>query len=158
FTVKLDAVFPSGITPVTNSAVLASAELPTVPSNPVTTNVTAAPKLSISKVHTSQTNRLIDLTNTASVQSAESTGTTTSATSLGVIKGTDMLYTISYANNGNAPASNVIIVDALPVGSVFVSATGAGLYDLGTHKVTWGIGTVLSGGIGSVTVTIRVGN
>ncbi len=158
FTVKLDSVFPNGTTTVTNFGEIKSAITPLTPSNPVMTTVKAAPVISISKMVTSTTNRTIDMTNTASIVSTETTSTSTSVTMLAVVQGSDILYTINYANTGNAHASNVSIVDTLPTGSTFVSASGGGSYDSTTNKVTWNIGAVLSGGTGSVTLTIRVGN
>ena len=160
FTVTLDAVFPQGTTPVTNSAVMTSTEVPTTPSNPVTTNVNAAVNLSITKTLLSNVQRtIVNLTNTATVKSTEDpTGKSESEVIASVVKGADITYTIAYANNGNADATNLVITDTLPAGSVFVSATGGGAYNAGTNTVTWNIGTVVAnGGNGSVNLVIRTG-
>ena len=47
------------------------------------------------------------------------------------------IYQISVTNHGPDPANNVVIVDHLPDGAVFVSADQGGVYDMGTHTVTW---------------------
>jgi uncharacterized repeat protein (TIGR01451 family) len=53
-------------------------------------------------------------------------------------------FTITYGNNGNAPAANVVVADALPAGLTFISAvpapTGPGLTwnNLGTTPGTLG--------------------
>lgn len=62
-------------------------------------------------------------------------------------------YTLSYANNGAADASNVRIVDAVPAGSTFVSASAAGGHQAGV--VTWNVGDVPAGASGQVSFTCR---
>jgi uncharacterized repeat protein (TIGR01451 family) len=55
-------------------------------------------------------------------------------------------YEICYDNEiGRKDVTNVVITDTLPAGVSFVSATGGGTYNAGTHTVTWNIGTVLAG-------------
>ncbi|MEK7748330.1 MAG: SpaA isopeptide-forming pilin-related protein, partial [Nitrospirota bacterium] len=129
FTVKLDAVFPNGTTPVTNSAVMASAELPTVPSNPVTTNVTAKPILNITKA--------VDKTT--------------------ALPGDTLVYTLNFSNTGNADASGVVISDKLPAKTTFVSASAPGVYTNSTvNTVSWNIGAVAAGATGFVTFTVKL--
>ena len=156
FTVQLYAVFPNGTTLVTNSASITSVEGPSA-SDDVTTTVTASPILSITKTLASSVSRtLTNFTNTATVNSTENpTGVASSDVQASVIKGTDLTYTINYANSGNSDASNVTITDMIPVGSIFVSATGP--FTLSGGTVTWNIGLLPSGGSGSVTLTIRTG-
>jgi uncharacterized repeat protein (TIGR01451 family) len=75
-----------------------------------------------------------------------------------VIKGSDILYTISIANNGSADATNVAIVDTLPPGSAFISASAGGVFNPLGNTVSWNLGTVAAlGGSGSVTLSVRVG-
>jgi len=158
FTVQLDAVFPSGTTPVTNSGILTSVQIPTTPSNQVTTAVNASPNLAVTKSLASSVQRtLANFTNTAKIQGAEDqTGKSESELIPSVVKGTDVTYTIAYSNSGNADATSVVITDALPMESLFVSASGGGVESNGV--VTWNIGTVAAnGGSGSVTLVIRVG-
>ncbi len=125
-TVQLDAVFPNGTTTVTNTASASSANAGTVGSNPVTTTVSAAPSLSVTKA--------VDLT-TAS-------------------PGQQLTYTLSYANSGNADATGVVLSDALPAHTSFVSASDGGGFDGAT--VRWSLGTLAPGASGSVTFTARL--
>ncbi|MDH5765116.1 MAG: hypothetical protein OEZ38_03790, partial [Gammaproteobacteria bacterium] len=73
-----------------------------------------------------------------------------------VAQGNQVIYTLSYVNYGGTDANGVVITDVIPAGMTFVSATGGGVESLGT--VTWPIGTVVSGGTGSVTLTLQAGN
>jgi len=60
--------------------------------------------------------------------------------------GANIDYTICYDNAQNPnPVSNVVINDLLPLETSFVSATGGGTYNLGTHTVTWNIGPLAAG-------------
>ena len=68
------------------------------------------------------------------------------------LPGDQLVYTIGYANTGNAAASGVVISDPLPSRTTFISATGGGTNTNGT--VTWNIGTVNAGASGSVTLTV----
>lgn len=62
-----------------------------------------------------------------------------------VASGGDLTYTLCYDNTINpAAVDNVTMVDTLPAGVNFVSATGAGSFD-GTNQVTWTEGTVAAG-------------
>jgi uncharacterized repeat protein (TIGR01451 family) len=80
-----------------------------------------------------------------------------------VLTGTVITYTLSYRNLGTAAAQTTQLVDALPAGLSFLSATGGGAFDLLTGTVTFALGTLaandgLPGGPdeGSVTVTALV--
>jgi hypothetical protein len=51
-----------------------------------------------------------------------------------------------------------MIVDTLPTGSRFISASPGGVFNEVAKTVTWSIGTVGAlGGSGSVTLSIQVG-
>jgi uncharacterized repeat protein (TIGR01451 family) len=65
-----------------------------------------------------------------------------------------ILYTISYGNTGNAAAKDVRIVDTLPAGVKFGSASNGGKFEDG--KVTWTIGTVAAGASGTRTLKVTV--
>lgn len=84
----------------------------------------------------------ITLTKSASVANAESGNTVT--------------FTIQYQNTGTGNASNVTITDVVPAGSTLVtgSITGGGTLSGGT--ITWPIGSVASGGSGSVSFRVTV--
>jgi len=59
--------------------------------------------------------------------------------------GAKITYDICYNNTANDfDVHNVTIVDNLPPETSFVSATGGGTYDPGTHTVTWDIGTLIA--------------
>lgn len=52
-------------------------------------------------------------------------------------------YNICYSSTANTlDVTNVVITDNLPPETIFVSATGGGTYDAGTHTVTWNLGTL----------------
>lgn len=128
FLTTLDASFPAGTTDVKNVGVADSAEEPPKSSNETTVTVSAAPNLGLLK--------------TASTQQLQS--------------GQEVTYTLAYANTGNATATGVTIVEAIPSGTEFVSCTG-GCSTNGppVTTATWAIGTVPAGGSGSVTLTVR---
>jgi len=62
-------------------------------------------------------------------------------------------YTLTYANNGAADALSVRIVDAVPAGSTFVSASAGGSHQAGV--VTWNVGDVPAGASGQVSFMCR---
>jgi LruC domain-containing protein/uncharacterized repeat protein (TIGR01451 family) len=68
--------------------------------------------------------------------------------------GSQVTYTIKYANNEGSGLSNGKLVDTIPAGTSFVSATGGGVA-LG-NVVSWNIGSVSPQSSGSVTVTLLV--
>lgn len=70
--------------------------------------------------------------------------------------GGNVVFTLNYANTGNAAATGVTIVDPIPAGFA-VQAIGNGGVAAGGN-VTWTIGTVAAGATGSVSVTMRPGS
>ena len=72
-----------------------------------------------------------------------------------VAAGTTFNYTLRYENTGNASATGVTVVDTLPSGVSFQSATAGGIYSSVGHKVTWNLGTLASGNGGFLTVTVK---
>ncbi|HEY0190012.1 MAG TPA: Ig-like domain-containing protein [Kofleriaceae bacterium] len=79
---------------------------------------------------------------------------TLTKTAPATVTGNQISYTIAYANTGNGTASSLVITDALPVGSTFVSASNGGTFAGGV--VTWTVGNVAIGATGSVTLTVGV--
>lgn len=70
------------------------------------------------------------------------------------ILGTPTTYTITYKNLSGYQATEVNIVDTIPFGTAYVSHTGnATVYG---NVVVWQIGTLNSGNIGSVTLSVVV--
>ncbi len=61
-------------------------------------------------------------------------------------------FEIEYQNTGVSAANQVVIRDPLPAGATFVSASTGG--QLVAGEVVWNVGTVTSGEIGLVTMTV----
>jgi uncharacterized repeat protein (TIGR01451 family) len=72
--------------------------------------------------------------------------------SASVFAASNLVYTISVTNFGPSSASGVVVTDALPASVTFVSATGGGLNNSGI--VNWTLGTLTSGQITNVTLTV----
>ncbi|HSN77670.1 MAG TPA: hypothetical protein VL334_21560 [Anaerolineae bacterium] len=69
---------------------------------------------------------------------------------------TNLVYTLSYRNDGNVAATGVTIVDTLDADVTYVSCSDTCTYDAGAHTVTWSIGELAVGGSGTRTVTVNV--
>jgi uncharacterized repeat protein (TIGR01451 family) len=72
----------------------------------------------------------------------------------GAVTGTRITYTITYANSGPGVANNVTLIDPLPSGTTFVSATNGGGGSGG--NVTWSLGNLSVNETGSVSFTVAV--
>jgi extracellular elastinolytic metalloproteinase len=70
--------------------------------------------------------------------------------------GSTISYNLTYTNAGPAAASNAQIVDTLPAGLTFVSASNGGAYNAATRAVTWSLGTVAATASGVRSVTVQV--
>jgi uncharacterized repeat protein (TIGR01451 family) len=125
-TVQVANPLANGTVIANNGASIDSAQTNPVNAAPVSTTVTSSPVLSVSA--------------TDSPDPVQAGGTLT--------------YTLSYANNGNASGTSVVISDTLPASTTFVSATGGGT--LSGSVVTWSLGTVNPGASGSVQLVVRV--
>ncbi len=64
-------------------------------------------------------------------------------------------YTISYINLGNDTAYNVWIVDTLPAGVAYQSATPLPFSVVG-QVITWFFASIAPGGSGTITITVQV--
>lgn len=72
-----------------------------------------------------------------------------------VIAGEDLSYTITVTNPQEfATLNNVVIVDTLPAGTTFVSATGGG--SLVGDEVHWSTATLAPGAVWTVTLVVNV--
>src|SRR3989475_767355 len=71
-----------------------------------------------------------------------------------VAAGGNLTYTLSYSNTGNANATGVVLTDTVPANTTFVSATAGGT--LASGVVTWSIGNLAAGASGSVQMVVRV--
>ena len=124
----------SGQFPVTDTVTLANSS-----SSSVTVCVTAAPTLTLAK--------------TAALTDASGAPVTTATT------GDEIVFTISYGNAGDAPATGTTVTDAIPSGTEFLSCTGGcatASGGTGVTGVTWSVGTVEPGQQGSVTLTVVI--
>ena len=104
-----------------------------------------------------------DLTNVASVNNVTDKVTVT-VTEIAIDKavndtnpnlGDDVEYTIVVENTADVDAEGVVVVDTLPVGVEFVSASNGGVYDLDTRTITW-ILDMASGETVRLTVNVKV--
>ncbi len=70
--------------------------------------------------------------------------------------GTNINYTLtaSSAAASNLTATGVTVLDVLPLGVTFVSASGSGSYNAGTG--VWTVGTLAPGASASITITVTV--
>ncbi len=64
-------------------------------------------------------------------------------------------YSIDWSTSGPGISLGVEIVDELPAGADFVSASAGGVYDPVGHEVTWDLGDLGTGESGTETVTLQ---
>lgn len=67
-------------------------------------------------------------------------------------------YTLNFSNIGSSNAQNVALFDPLLNYQSFVSASGGGVYDSTTNRVTWDLGTLTPQQSGSVTLVVKIDN
>ncbi len=73
--------------------------------------------------------------------------------------GDQITYTICYENDNEYDVTGAEIVDALPEGVTFVSATGGGVYNAEKHQVYWTIGDIAAGAAQQcVELVVQVGS
>jgi uncharacterized repeat protein (TIGR01451 family) len=69
--------------------------------------------------------------------------------------GTNVTYTITVFNDGPSMASNVVVIDSIPAGTAFVSASGGGVHSGG--EVSWPtVASLAPGANQAFTVTVGV--
>jgi len=124
--VRVASPLANGTTIASGALSVACNEIATVNGPSITTTVTSAPILTVSAADAPDP----------------------------VSAGANLTYTLSFANNGNADATTVILSDTLPANTTFVSATGGGVASGST--VTWGLGTLAAGASGSAQMVVRV--
>src|SRR3989442_1407733 len=71
-----------------------------------------------------------------------------------VAAGGNLTYALSYSNTGNANATGVVLTDTVPANTTFVSATAGGVFASGV--VTWTVGGLPAGFAGSIQEVVRV--
>ena len=72
-----------------------------------------------------------------------------------VFAGQPIVYTIAYANDGTAGATNVVITDTVPLSTTYQSCSGAPC-SLSAGVVTWQVGNVPENSNGTVSFTVLV--
>jgi len=70
--------------------------------------------------------------------------------------GSSLTYTLNYSNSGNANATEVILIDNLPLEVDYVSSSSPGVYHGDEHQITWSLGTLPSGQEGTKVVNVLV--
>lgn len=130
-TVRLDATFPAGVGTVANAATVVTTGDANATNNDATDvdTLDAAPELAVTKTD----------------------GTTTA------VEGDTHVYTLTVTNNGNQDATGVAIVDQLPAGLTFQSASdGATESTPGSGTVEWPLVDLAAGATITRTVTVTV--
>ena len=74
------------------------------------------------------------------------------------LPGQEIVYTICFENNQTVALHDIVIVDTLPAGTVFVSTDGdSGYYDAASHSYIWTYDTVEPGTVQCLNLTVRLG-
>ena len=135
--VQVKAKFPEGITPdgtqIVNRAAIFAGNAATQTSNAVRVTATASSLWQVDKQI--KTSSFVDFDITYQVA----------------------LCSPNAGNLGGLNLQNAQLVDQLPAGATFVSASNSGSYDAATQRVTWNLGTigVTNGGCTTRTLTVQ---
>ena len=70
--------------------------------------------------------------------------------------GESIEYELAWLNGGPAPSQNAVVVDTLPQGLDFVSASHGGRYDAARRTVTWKLGTLPVGATDTLVLAAKV--
>jgi uncharacterized repeat protein (TIGR01451 family) len=102
---------------------------------------------------------LLHLTTAAAVQPAADVGLVMSAPSASVILTSNLTFTVNAMNYGPGIASNVVVSDVLPAGSVYFSSEPPGQLstNAGSLILTWELGTLLKGAETNMVLTVQPG-
>src|SRR5207248_1433192 len=74
-----------------------------------------------------------------------------------VATGGILTYTITVANNGPGAATSVVVTDALPAGTTFVSETHSQGTLTANPPLTFSLGTINAGAFATIQITVTVG-
>jgi uncharacterized repeat protein (TIGR01451 family) len=69
--------------------------------------------------------------------------------------GLTIIYTLSYENIGDAPATNTVIIDTIDTQTEYLLSTKAGIYDSASRNVTWNLGTIDPGEAGIIILRVK---
>jgi large repetitive protein len=131
FVLTVDTPFPASVTEISNTASIDSDQPETVDTDNSasdTTPVNAAPALTITKDDHIQI----------------------------VAPGFQVTYDIRVTNSGNQDLVNLELVDTIPAGTSFISASGSGSYNGGTGEVSWPWFDLDAGDFVDFTLTLQV--
>ena len=70
-----------------------------------------------------------------------------------VVVNTPLTYTVNVTNSGPSPATNVTLIDTLPAGVTFVSASGATCDEV-SGVVTCNLGSLANGALATITIVV----
>lgn len=72
--------------------------------------------------------------------------------------GDTLTYTVKVTNTGTSALTGVVLTDAIPAGTTYVagSASGGGVFNSGTNKLTWAVGSLAPAEAKSFTFKVTV--
>ncbi|MBN1147026.1 MAG: DUF11 domain-containing protein, partial [Anaerolineales bacterium] len=73
-----------------------------------------------------------------------------------VLSGRSIEYTLNYANNGPAAATNVVITDVVPISTTFETGSCSPSCSVNGGVVTWSLGSIPANSNGSVSFSVLV--
>ncbi|MCA9667618.1 MAG: DUF11 domain-containing protein, partial [Myxococcales bacterium] len=73
-----------------------------------------------------------------------------------VVPGDTLTYTVTSRNDGNRPATAVVITDVVPATLENVVPAGGGTFNAATRTITWNVGAIAVGATATRTFTARV--
>ena len=101
---------------------------------------------------------MINLNLTGPVPGAADIALGMSASASTVIATSNLTYTVSVANAGPSPATNVVVTDTLPAGAVLASTNPTqGSVNNAAGSVTWNVGSLAYGATASLGLTVQAG-
>ena len=156
--------FPEGTTNVANTSSLTSPEDSTVADNTSSDSidVVAVVNLGLTKGVASAVPVTANIANSGAVSHGGVSDDTDSATACGIVVATDITFTLSVTNSGDADAGPVVIVDTLPSTVTIIATTNNSVNGLNQatigvlgQAVTWSFSNIAAGETVTVTVTVR---
>jgi uncharacterized repeat protein (TIGR01451 family)/fimbrial isopeptide formation D2 family protein len=146
--------FTGQTTNVSGTIVLTATVSPSAPAN--------VPLVNTAGVRSNDPNRVEDafkLANnfaTASVTASKPDMAVSSTWPGGAPSNTDVAYVISYANNGEGAASNVVVTDTLPAGVTFLPTGSTPPTTISGQVLTWNRGDLDPHGTGTISVRVHI--